>query len=128
MTVKVVQLAELVGGRLVGDGEVEITGAATIRDARPGDITLADDTKLTRKLAACDASAALVTAEFEPQEKPLIVVDDVHAAFTKVVERFCPPRVQKRIGVSPAAFIRDSVIASRSSSLPGTSRIGRCPD
>jgi UDP-3-O-[3-hydroxymyristoyl] glucosamine N-acyltransferase len=108
MAVKVVELAELVGGRLVGEGEVEITGAATIRDARAGDITLADDTKLTRKLAACDASAALVTAEFEPQEKPLIVVDDVRAAFTKVVERFCPPRVRERIGVSPAAFISES--------------------
>ena len=34
------ELADIVGGELVGDGDVEICGGAGIKEAAPGDITL----------------------------------------------------------------------------------------
>ena len=39
------EIARLVEGRLCGATDLEITGAATIATARPGEITLADSPK-----------------------------------------------------------------------------------
>ena len=38
MTLLLAELAELVDGKLIGDGSVEIHGAATLATARPGEI------------------------------------------------------------------------------------------
>ena len=42
------EIARLVDGRLSGNGDAVITGAATIRDSRPGDITLAEAREAAR--------------------------------------------------------------------------------
>src|SRR5688500_9213308 len=53
-------LANLVGGQLNGDAFIPISGAAIIRDANSGDITLADKAQLANQLAECRAAAVLV--------------------------------------------------------------------
>ena len=105
MTHNLSDLAELVGGRLFGDGRVEIIGAATIRDARPGEITLADKPSLIEALADSDATAAVVSPQLAPDNIPYIVVDDVHTSFARIVAHFRPQRMKPPIGVSPAAHV-----------------------
>jgi len=102
-------LADLVGGVVHGDGALPINGAATIRDAAPGDITLADSPKLSDQLKACAAAAVVVSGEFTPSQ-PHIVVEDVHKAFAQIVRRFKPPSQETNSGVSPAATISDSCV------------------
>lgn len=99
------EIAALVNGRLNGDGQTTITGAATIRDAQSGDLTLLDKPKLARELARSAASAVLVADGFVPVGIPFVAVSDVHVAFAKVVTHFRPPRVAARLGVSPAAHV-----------------------
>jgi uncharacterized protein (DUF1810 family) len=53
------ELAKLVGGQVHGDDGLEIAGAETIRNARPGDITLATDNRLQKELEASDAVAVV---------------------------------------------------------------------
>ena len=53
-------IAKLLGGRLQGDGWLVISGAAIIRDAREGDITLADNPKLATQVSQSKASAVIV--------------------------------------------------------------------
>jgi UDP-3-O-[3-hydroxymyristoyl] glucosamine N-acyltransferase len=108
MSISLCDLAQMVEGRLCGDETIQITGAATIRDCRPGEITLADDPKLAQRLADCAASAVLVPAGFDPTGKAYITVGDVPVAFAKIVQHFRPPRRQTRIGISPAAHISPS--------------------
>jgi UDP-3-O-[3-hydroxymyristoyl] glucosamine N-acyltransferase len=98
------EIARLVDGKLTGN-DLEITGAATLPVARPGDITLADNAKLAPKLARCEASAVIVPATLEPTDRPFITVSDVHAAFAKIVAHFHPPRQTHLEGVHPAAFV-----------------------
>ncbi len=105
MSISLRDLAYLVQGQLYGDENLQITGAATIRDAGPSEVTLADDPKLARRLADCPAAAVLVPAGFEPAGKAYITVDNVPAAFAKIVQHFRPPRRQTRIGISPAAHV-----------------------
>ncbi len=105
MSITLTQIAGLVGGRLSGDGGILITGASTIRDARAGDITLADDAKLLRRLDSCQASAVLVPRDVEPGDRPYITVDDVHKSFAIVVGHFRAPRPKRPMGISPQAYV-----------------------
>jgi UDP-3-O-[3-hydroxymyristoyl] glucosamine N-acyltransferase len=98
-------LARLVGGALWGDGELQLTGAATLGLARAGEITLADHPDRDRELAASPAAAVIASPEVECSGKPAIVVKDVHAAFATVVRHFRPPRTGQSIGVSPWAVV-----------------------
>lgn len=47
MAILLADLARLVDGNLIGDGSVEINGAATLATARPGEISFLDDLEKT---------------------------------------------------------------------------------
>ncbi len=117
MSVTLGELARLVEGRVVGDGSIEVLGAATLLDAGPGDITLVDRDEKAEKLAATHARAAIVPAGF-PTDRltmPAIAVADVHQAFTRVVQHFRPGRrggrhgIDRQATVSPSARIAEDV-------------------
>ena len=110
MAATLAELAILVEGRLVGDGSVQVRGAATLLDAGPGDITFVDRDEKAEKLAATHARAAIVPAGF-PAERltmPAIAVTDVHQAFTRVVQHFRPSRRGGRRGIDPRAYVSPS--------------------
>ncbi|MBL8889076.1 MAG: UDP-3-O-(3-hydroxymyristoyl)glucosamine N-acyltransferase [Planctomycetaceae bacterium] len=107
------QIAAVVSGTVIGDGNLAITGAAPIRDAGAGDITLADDPRYASKLTDCPAVAVIRPLEFPACDKTCVVVSDVHAAFAKLVKFFDPPVRDTFRGISPHA------------SISVTARIGR---
>ncbi|HTM56529.1 MAG TPA: UDP-3-O-(3-hydroxymyristoyl)glucosamine N-acyltransferase [Pirellulales bacterium] len=119
-------LAQLVDGEVVGDGALAIRGAATLLDAQPGEITLADRNEKADRLAAAKASAAVVPQGFplEALTMPAIVVADVHRAFTAIVMQFRPPRVAARSGISPAAFIDASARLGKNVDVHAGATIG----
>lgn len=98
------ELAELVGGTLVGDGSVRISAASTLVDSGPGHITLVDDPQKVDLLGNCEASAVVVPRGVSVA-LPRIEVDDVHAAFTQIARQFRPVRKSGPRTVSPQAFI-----------------------
>lgn len=100
-------IASLVQGELHGDGDLTISGAATLATARPGEITLADNVKHARHLAASAASAVIVPLDYSP-DRPHISVPNVHAAFARVVQHFRPQRTRRHVGISPTAAISAS--------------------
>ena len=115
-------LARLVGGELLGDGALEICGAATLIDAAGGDITLVDRNEKAERLAAAKARAAVVPRGFpvEALTMPAIVVEDVHRAFTAIVMHFRPPasRTAGASAQSPLS-IRRPGLAPTSTFMPG---------
>ena len=60
MVATVEQLAELVRGRLVGDGSVSIRSARPVGEAGPGDITFIENDRFAKLLRGSPASAAIV--------------------------------------------------------------------
>lgn len=98
-------LAELVRGQLLGDGQTEISDAAVLRDVQAGQITFIDQADKLPKLIGSPAAAAIVPQATAIEGLPAIVVTDVHAAFAAVYCHFHPRRERKRIGVSPAAHV-----------------------
>ena len=101
------ELALLVGGELRGDPELPLTGAAPLTTVSTGEITLVDSPERAKKLSGRPAAAVVVPMGVTV-DVPSIAVDDVHAAFTRIVAEFRPPRAVRRIGISPLALISPS--------------------
>jgi UDP-3-O-[3-hydroxymyristoyl] glucosamine N-acyltransferase len=104
------EIAAHVGGQLHGDGNLLIHGANIIRDAAPGEITLAEGDKAQKQLATCQASAVIAGKLATPPALPYIQVDHLATAFAKVVELFRPRRRprQPQPAISPATRISPS--------------------
>ncbi len=105
MQATLAELAALVGGNLVGDGQVIVHGAAPLGEAGPGEITLVDRAERGPSLSSTRAAAAVAPRSFVPNGIPLIQVDDVHQAFAAIVSRFRAPRPPVRVGISPLAMV-----------------------
>ena len=108
MQATLAELAELVGGRLIGDGSVTVHGAKPLGEAGPGEITLVYGAEKAGSSALRQTAAAVVPTSYVATDFPVIQVDDVHRAFSMIVTRFCPPRERARGGVSSAAVVSSS--------------------
>ena len=104
------ELAALVDGRVTGDGDLVIRGAAPLGDAQPGDITLIDKADRGDLLASTKASAAVIPSLLDAPGFPAVRVEDTHRAFALIISRFRPPRAKSAIGVSPAAIVSPTAI------------------
>jgi UDP-3-O-[3-hydroxymyristoyl] glucosamine N-acyltransferase len=101
------ELAELVGGTLVGDGATAIHGAAVLDEVAAGQITLVDQPERIKQLAASQAAAVVVPAGVAC-DRPAIAVADVHAAFAKIICRFRPQRHRAAVGIGPMIYVSSS--------------------
>jgi UDP-3-O-[3-hydroxymyristoyl] glucosamine N-acyltransferase len=118
------ELAALVGGELVGDGGLVVRGAATLRDAEPGQITLVNGDERNHNVARCRASAAVAPRDFQADRLPLIRVDDIYRAFAKIVSHFRPPRPSRRTGISPLAVVSPTAEIGRDVDIHPFATIG----
>jgi UDP-3-O-[3-hydroxymyristoyl] glucosamine N-acyltransferase len=113
-------LARLVAGHVVGDGSCILVGANALNAAGPSDITLLDSPDKIHLLSRCLAAAVVLPRGFEHADRPAIQVDDVHAAFAKIVNFFRPAVVQSNVGVSTKAIVSATAeIASTAQVHPG---------
>lgn len=108
MKKKLKELAEFVGGTVVGDGEVEISGVAAIDEAQPGEITFIANPKYLRKLQTTGASAILLSKETPSAGKHLILTAHPQLAFVKVLALFFARPYQPK-GIDPNAHICPTV-------------------
>lgn len=108
MATTLAELASLVGGEVRGDSATTLSGAATLAEAEAGEITLIDRADKAAQLAQSAAAAAVAPQGAEFAGRPLLLVADVHAAFTAVVRHFRPQRTAAPVGVSAAASVSAS--------------------
>ncbi len=103
-------LAELVGGRVIGDSDVAIERVASIEDAGPGDITFFAHPRYRRLLGSCKASAVIVADEPAGDNAVnLLRVDDPYRAFARIHSLFNPPPAHAA-AVSPLAVIDSTAV------------------
>jgi len=99
------RLAEIVDGRVIGDPNTPLRGAAVLGEVAEGQITLIDQPERIASLANTPAAAVVVSDGTACDSVAAIFVADVHAAFAKIVAYFHPPRVRTGVGVSPQAIV-----------------------
>lgn len=91
------EIAELVDGTVLGDGNIVITGVTNIEEAGEGDITFAVPPHLD-KAAQSTAAAVVVPDNITCFAKPAIRVANPRVAFTRLLELFTPQlNIERRI-------------------------------
>jgi UDP-3-O-[3-hydroxymyristoyl] glucosamine N-acyltransferase len=111
------ELADIVGGEVVGDGDVEICGVAGIREAMPGDITFVANPRYAEFLNDTQASAVIGGSELSPL-KPLIRIENPYYAFLQVLNLFAVERaVRYPRGVHESAVVQQDVVLGKEVSI-----------
>ncbi len=108
------ELAELIGGTVVGDGDAEIHRVAGIDSAKPGEITFLSNPKYLPLLKTTQASAVMVTPGVEAPGVSLLVCPNPYLAFAKVLTALHVAKPEYRgimegASVDPEAKIADGV-------------------
>ncbi|MBQ7704413.1 MAG: UDP-3-O-(3-hydroxymyristoyl)glucosamine N-acyltransferase [Selenomonadaceae bacterium] len=104
MQKKLKEIAEIVGGELIGNGDIKITGLNSIDTARAGDLTFADE-KHVAEAKNCAASAVIIPKNFTGEiPKNSIKSAEPKIAFAKLMEIF-KPQIKIPAGISSQAYI-----------------------
>lgn len=97
-------LAERVGGRVVGDAQRWISGVATLEAAGPGDLAFLTNPRYRRRAEATQAGAVLVGRGVALAGRDLLEAEEPYLALAEILALFHPP-APRRPGISPDARI-----------------------
>lgn len=121
------QIADQLNGTIVGDKDVFINTLSKIEEGKNGSLTFLANPKYTDYIYTTDASATIVSNDFEPTEKittTLIKVKDPYSSFTSILELFNDKKSNK-VGISDKSDIDKSSIISKSSYVGSFTTIGK---
>jgi UDP-3-O-[3-hydroxymyristoyl] glucosamine N-acyltransferase len=117
MKVTLEDVAKAIDGTLIGDGSVEITGVAGIREARKGDLTFLANPRYEPYLEATQASAIIVAENHRHVSKPLIQNPNPYLAFLKAVRLFAGPGERPEAGVDGTAVVASDATVDPEASI-----------
>ncbi|MBU1998392.1 MAG: UDP-3-O-(3-hydroxymyristoyl)glucosamine N-acyltransferase [Candidatus Omnitrophica bacterium] len=103
------EIAELLGGELVGDPDIKIRGISGIDEAKEGELTFLANPKYLGFLDKTKASAIITSREINISSKPIIRTDNPSLAFVKAVTLFSVVETVTLREISPKAFIANNV-------------------
>jgi len=101
---KLVDLAARLGATLHGDPDVEITSAAGLEEAQPGQIAFVANPRYTPLARTTHASAVLVEPAFEQIAAATLRIDNPYLAFARALELLYEAPVYPP-GIHPTAVI-----------------------
>jgi len=101
------KIAQAVGGKIIGDDRLGITGIDSLDSAGPGSISFFADRRYKESLSKTNASAIMVREQTELYEGPQVVVPNPELAYVRVACLFARP-VPRFNGISDRASIHES--------------------
>jgi UDP-3-O-[3-hydroxymyristoyl] glucosamine N-acyltransferase len=102
--VKLRALADRLGCRLEGDGDIEIVRVAGIQHAQPGDLTFLANPKYESALSRTSASAVLLRDDAPAAPCAMLRTADPYLAFARAVGLFAP-QWRPAPGIHPLAAV-----------------------
>ena len=111
------EIAKHLSGEVLGDSHAVLTGFATADQAKPGDLTFAENEEFFARAEASAATAIIADNRFSSTNKILIRVPNARIAFAKALALFFPEPVRPG-GVHPSAVI------SNTAQIDATAHIG----
>jgi UDP-3-O-[3-hydroxymyristoyl] glucosamine N-acyltransferase len=98
------ELARHVGGTVVGEDSLVITGVTSIEGAAEGDLIFAQTPHHFRRAERSSASCILVPRQIRESRKVLIQVENPRLAFSVILALYHPPE-RAEAGVHPTAIL-----------------------
>jgi len=101
------EIADIIGGNVLGDDQVLITGINSLDEASQGEISFFADPRFQDSLIKTKASALLVSKMTDIYEGPQVIVSNPMLSYAKVATLFSSP-LPRFPGVSDKAFVHES--------------------
>ncbi|HEX4887888.1 MAG TPA: UDP-3-O-(3-hydroxymyristoyl)glucosamine N-acyltransferase [Luteibaculaceae bacterium] len=106
------QIADLLGGQVVGDPESRVTRLAKIEEAQQGALSFLANPKYTEFIYRTQASIVIVSASFTPEQSlpeqlTLIKVPDAYQSFARLLEVYSTLR-KRKAGIEQPSFVHPS--------------------
>lgn len=112
MKFSALQIAQIIGGEIVGNDNAQVSGLSKIEDGKPETLSFLANPAYTEHIYETAASVVIVKSDFDP-EKPLpdtctlIKVADPYASFAKLLELYNQLKYDDK-GVSEHAAVSES--------------------
>lgn len=117
MQKKLGEIAELIGGKLIGDADIVIRGACGLKEAQEGDISFIANPRYEHLLESTRASAVITSKDIQPKSKAVIITENPSLAFTKVVSLIAPRDIPHPRGIHKAAITGKNVTLGKGTAL-----------
>jgi len=102
------EIAAMVDGTLVGNGNTVIEGVAPTQNAEPNEVTFLEKADRVQLLKKCRAGGVIVPFGLVVDGFSVVQVPDVLTAFQRIVNWFTPLRSETIHGISERAFVHPS--------------------
>ena len=103
------EIAKLVGGEVVGDEDIVVTGVCGIRETKEGDLTFVANEKYVPLMHQTRASAIITSRHIKAAPKPIIRTDNPDLAFAKMISLLAPNEIMHPEGIHPTAILGEGV-------------------
>ncbi len=118
------EIAKLIDGQVIGNGEILITGASGIREAAEGEITFLANSKYSSLMDKTRASAIITSADAQGTAKPIIITQNPSLAFVKIISMFTPDDAGHPRGIDYTVFMGKNVFLGKEVTIGAYSVIG----
>ncbi len=119
------ELAELVGGRLEGDGARRVSGVASLAEAGPEDIAFVAVPRYKAAAAASKAACLIVPQKWRSNgPAALLKVADPNRAMATIAAVLCPPLPQPKPGIHPQAVVAPSAVLGKGVHVGASAVVG----
>ena len=108
MEVNAKQIAEHLGGEIIGNPDVTVSSVARIESGKPGTLCFLANPKYEHYLYTCKASIVLINKSFEPKEAvspTLIKVDNAYEAVASLLDLLNTMKAARRRGRAWSAHV-----------------------
>jgi UDP-3-O-[3-hydroxymyristoyl] glucosamine N-acyltransferase len=111
---RVIELAQRLGGAVEGDGAVEVHRMAGLVEALAGDLSFLAHPRYAAEMAATRASAVIVPLDWKGSGQPVLIrVKDPDRAFAQAAQWLGRPAVKRAPAIHPTAIIAPDVVLGR---------------
>lgn len=128
MNITVAELAALMGGEVVGNPNVFVSGVGSVGEAKPGDVVLATDARFLQR--AMESLASCVVADLNNNTcshngKSIIKTADPLGAFAKALEYFRGAEPMPATGIGAGAVVERSATLGKDVAVGANCYVGK---
>ncbi len=114
MQLSIAELAQKIQGKVLGDGQVPVSGVTNADFPLPGHVAFLEDPKRLAELETTPLACLIVPKAVSASKKPLIQVEHPKLAWAQLLNLYFPPRtfpgtVSEKAFISPSAKIGQGV-------------------
>lgn len=117
VSIRLADLAQQLGAELHGDGEIVITGVASMHSAQAGQVTFIVNPRYREQLTTCQASAVVMTeADLPFAKSAALVVKDPYLTYARMAQ-ILDTTPQPATNIAPSAVIDASATLGKNVSI-----------